>query len=112
MGYITLSWFTWSHCERRSPQYYNIRIPKLLISKVYKVISNVKNVFLKTPSRVKLFKNTSTDLSLPPEPPITTMWGSLVKTAVCYCEHREILKSIVNSTDKEQHKVSIKNTQK
>jgi len=79
-------------------------------SKVDKVISNVKKICLKAPSRVIIFKNTAPDLSLPLEP-IITRWGTWVKAACYYCEHHETLKSIVNSLDKEEA-ISIKNAQK
>lgn len=77
---------------------------------VDKVISNVKKIFLKAPSRVIIFKNTAPDLSLPLEP-IITRWGSWIKAACYYCEHHETLKSIVNSLDAEEA-ISIKNAQK
>ncbi|XP_022180013.1 uncharacterized protein LOC111040403 [Myzus persicae] len=79
-------------------------------SKVDKIISNVKNFFLKAPSRVIIFKSTAPDLSLPPEP-IITRWGTWVKAACYYCDHHETLKSIVYSLDKEEA-ISIKNAQK
>lgn len=42
------------------------------------LISVIKNIFLKAPSRVQLFKAMYPQLSLPPEP-IITRWGNLVE---------------------------------
>lgn len=42
---------------------------------VDKVISSVKKIFRKTPSRLLVFKSEAPNLHLPPEP-IITRWGS------------------------------------
>lgn len=49
-------------------------------------------------------------LPLPPEP-ILTRWGTWIQAAVYYCEHFEIVKSIVNSFKKDDA-ISIKTAQK
>jgi hypothetical protein len=40
-------------------------------TKVDELISSVKKIFLKAPSRVEIFKNMYPDLSLPPQPIVT-----------------------------------------
>jgi len=79
-------------------------------SKVDKIIANVKKVFFKAPSRVAVFKDKVPDVPLPPEP-ILTRWGTWIRAAAYYCEHLEVLKSIIDSMDKEDT-VSIANSQK
>jgi len=78
-------------------------------SKVDKIIANVKKVFLKAPSRVAVFKDKAPDVPLPSEP-ILTRLGTWIRAAVYYCEHLEVLKSIIDSMDKEDT-VSIANPQ-
>jgi len=78
--------------------------------KVDKIIANVKKVFLKAPYRIATFKDKAPNIPLPPAP-VLTRWGTWIRAAVYYCEHLEIIKSIVDSLDKEDA-ISIENSQK
>lgn len=78
--------------------------------KIDKIIANVKKVFRKAPSRIQVFKNMAPTLTLPPEP-ILTRWGTWIEASLYYCEHFELIQSILNSFD-ENDAVSIKMAQK
>lgn len=59
---------------------------------VDKLISRVRQVFLKAPSRTMLFKTEATGIPLPPEP-IRTQWGTWLQAASYYCQYfKEIYK--------------------
>lgn len=60
---------------------------------VNKVISTVKKVFLKAPSRILLFKDMLPDVPLPPEP-VLTRWGTWVEAAIYYAEHLSDVKKV------------------
>lgn len=47
---------------------------RLQFPKVDKLISNMKKIFLKAPSRIQIFRNIAPNIPLPPEP-ILTRWG-------------------------------------
>ncbi|VVC26307.1 Ribonuclease H-like domain [Cinara cedri] len=76
----------------------------------YCKVENVNKVFLKAPYRVAIFKDKAPNILLPPAP-ILTRWGTWIRAAVYYCEHLEIIKSIVNSLNKEDA-ISIAKSQK
>lgn len=78
--------------------------------KVNKIIVNVKKVFLKAPYRVAIFKDKASNVPLPPAQ-ILTRWGTWIRAALYYCEHLEIIKSIVDALDKEDA-ISIAKSQK
>lgn len=61
---------------------------------VDKLIANVKKVFLKAPSRIRLFHEILPNTPLPPEP-ITTRWGTWLKAASYYYCHFENVKSLI-----------------
>lgn len=63
------------------------------------LISNVKKIFLKAPSRVLLFKSIAPEISMPPEP-ILTRWGTWLSAANYYCEHFHVIKAVVNELNK------------
>ncbi|KAL4131839.1 hypothetical protein QTP88_009087 [Uroleucon formosanum] len=65
---------------------------------VDKLISSVKKVFLKCPSRIQIFKNEAPELSLPPEP-VLTRWGTWLTAAVYYCDSYQTIKKIINKFD-------------
>ncbi|VVC30118.1 Hypothetical protein CINCED_3A008521 [Cinara cedri] len=47
---------------------------------VNQLISSVKKVFLKTPSRTRIFKNEAPDIPMSPQP-ILTRWGTWLDAA-------------------------------
>lgn len=63
-------------------------------TKVDKLISSVKKILLKAPSRVKIFKNMHPDLSLLPQP-IATRWGSWLNATNYYCQNFQEIKNVV-----------------
>lgn len=67
---------------------------------VDKLVSNVKKVFLKSPSRVRHFREIASDVPLPPEP-VLTRWGTWLSACMYYCNHFEVIKSVINSLDRE-----------
>jgi hypothetical protein len=68
-----------------------------LFGEVNEIISLVKKVFLKSPSRVLVWKETC-NLSLPPEP-ILTRWGTWLEAAIFYAQHLESIKSVLSKLD-------------
>lgn len=65
---------------------------------VDKLISDVKKVFLKAPSRIVLFKEKQPNLPLPPSP-VVTRWGTWINAAIYYAENFEAIKEIVDTFD-------------
>lgn len=59
------------------------------------LISNVKKIFLKSPERVRLFKEKYPSIPLPPEP-IITRWGTWINAAVYYAQYYEQIRDIVS----------------
>ncbi|KAL4085242.1 hypothetical protein QTP88_027101 [Uroleucon formosanum] len=68
--------------------------------KVDQLISNIKKIFLKCPSRVQYFKEMAPNIPLPPQP-VLTRWGTWLKAATYFCEHFEILKTIIMGLNKD-----------
>lgn len=64
-------------------------------SDVDELISNVKKIFLKSPNRVRLLKNTFPDMPLPPEP-VITRWGTWLEAVSYYAKYYDQIKTIVN----------------
>ena len=62
------------------------------------LISSVKKVFLKAPSRVKNFKECYPDLCLPPQP-VITRWGTWLEAAQYYYENFGKIKDIILKLD-------------
>lgn len=83
---------------------------RTLNPKVDKIIANIKKIFKKAPSRVQTFMDTAPFLQLPPEP-VLTRWGTWIEAALYYCDNFEIVKSIVNSFNKDDA-ISIETAQK
>ena len=50
------------------------------------LVSNVKKIFLKAPSRILKFKEMHPDIPLPPEP-VLTRWGTWLAAVEYYCEY-------------------------
>ncbi|KAL4132025.1 hypothetical protein QTP88_009246 [Uroleucon formosanum] len=78
-------------------------------STVVKIISSVKKIFRKAPSRLLLFKTEAPNISLPPEP-ILTRWGSWIDAAVYYCENFKIIHHVIFMLDKDEA-ISIRDAQ-
>jgi len=78
-------------------------------STVDKIISSVKKIFRKAPSRLLLFKTETPNISLPPEP-ILTRWGSWINAAVYYCENFKIIHHVIFMLDKNEA-ISIRDAQ-
>jgi len=55
-------------------------------------------VFLKAPSRSRIFKNEAPDIPMPPQP-ILTRWGTWLDAAKYYCENYEAIKNSINKLD-------------
>jgi len=76
---------------------------------VDELISYVKKVFLKAPSRTVLFRNMAPNLALPPQP-ILTCWGTWLNAAFYYCDNLEIIKEIILQLNNKDS-ISIKKSQ-
>lgn len=73
------------------------------------LISTVKRVFLKAPSRKKFFLDAVHDVPLPPSP-VHTRWGTWLEAAVYYADYFEVVKKLVQDLDSEEA-ASIKEAQ-
>ncbi|XP_003742228.1 uncharacterized protein LOC100899883 [Galendromus occidentalis] len=62
------------------------------------LIANVKKVFLKAPSRVRVFRESAPDVALPPEP-IVTRWGTWISAAMYYAANLEDIKRVLEQLD-------------
>lgn len=60
------------------------------------LISSVKKVFLKAPSRIELFKKIAPNLALPPQP-VITRWGTWLKAAKYYADNYATIKLIIET---------------
>ncbi|KAL4092042.1 hypothetical protein QTP88_026616 [Uroleucon formosanum] len=78
--------------------------------KVDKLISRVKQVFLKAPSRVLVFKSEApATIPLPPEP-ILTRWGTWIIAASYYCKYYQVIRRVLLSLNAEDA-ISVKEAQ-
>lgn len=59
---------------------------RILFKRVDKLISTVKKVFVKAPSRISKFKELFPELELPPEP-VLTRWGTWLEAVQYYSSH-------------------------
>lgn len=59
---------------------------RLSYGQVDTLINNVKKIFLKSPNRVRIFKELYPNLPLPPEP-VITRWGTWLRAAFYYAKH-------------------------
>ena len=71
---------------------------QVLFEDVDLLISNVKKVFIKAPSRVRVFRSIAPTLPLPPEP-VLTRWGSWL-TAALY--HAEDIKRVLDNLNSKE----------
>lgn len=74
---------------------------RLNFDTVNSLISSVKKVFLKSPSRINLFKRLAPEIPLPPEP-IVTRWGTWLKAAIYYCDNFHIIENILKELDENE----------
>lgn len=65
---------------------------------VDKLVSSVKKIFVKAPSRVQIFRTIAPDTPLPPQP-ILTRWGSWLEAALYYSEHLPKIREVVKALD-------------
>ena len=72
---------------------------RLLYPNVDKLVSNGKNFFLKSPSRIDLFREKNPDLPLPPAP-VITRWGTWLSAVLYYGTNFESFASVVNELNK------------
>lgn len=77
--------------------------------KVDALISNVKKIFLKAPSRVLKFKCMGPTIPLPPQP-ILTRWGTWLEASVYYCEYFQFIKTVIDGFE-ENDAIAIKKAQ-
>lgn len=80
---------------------------RLNYSDVDILISNVKKIFLKSPNRIRIFKELHPNLSLPPEP-VITRWGTWLEAAFYYAKHLDKISSVVALLDSNEA-ISIRN---
>ena len=71
---------------------------------VNELISVVKKVFVKAPSRIATFQEMAPNIPLPPEP-VVTRWGTWLAAAEYYADHFEILKAVVDRFNPSESKV-------
>ena len=77
----------------------------MLIPRCLFIISTIKRIFLKAPSRIEIFKNNYPNIPLPPEP-IITRWGTWLQAVNYYSKFYDEIKNIVSMLDSE-HAASI-----
>lgn len=66
--------------------------------KVDKLVAKGKQVFLKAPSRVLLFKTEAPGVPLPPEP-VLTRWGSWIEATSYYCQYFKQVQNVMEHFD-------------
>jgi hypothetical protein len=57
------------------------------------VISNIKKIFVKAPTRVARFKELLPNTALPPEP-VITRWATWLKAVFYYQENFDVIKEV------------------
>lgn len=67
------------------------------------LISTVKKIFLKAPSRVAVLKQNYPELCLPPQP-VITRWGTWLEAAQYYCDNFNEIKDVVSKLDPDSAK--------
>jgi len=65
------------------------------------LISLVKKIFLKAPSRTLIWREENPSLPLPPEP-VLTRWGTWIKAAIFYAQNYDAVKKVLDKLDPEQ----------
>lgn len=59
------------------------------------VVSSVRKIFVKAPSRVQLYKDLNPGIRLPPEP-VLTRWGTWLNAAFFYAKNFNAVKEVVD----------------
>lgn len=72
-----------------------------LYPEVDSLVSSVKKVFVKAPSRVQVFKEIAPDIQLPPKP-ILTRWGTWISAVSYYCTNFEEVTRVLTSFSDEE----------
>lgn len=67
---------------------------------INQLISNVKKVFLKAPTRIERFHELAADLPLPPQP-VLTRWGTWLRAAMYYSNNFEKVAEVIRTFDPE-----------
>lgn len=68
------------------------------------LISTVKKIFCKAPSRIQKFKELFPNLELPPEP-IVTRWGTWLSAAEYYSDNFNSIKIVIDQLDEDSESV-------
>lgn len=84
-------------------------LARAILPEVNVLISTVKKVFLKAPSRKERFRQIAGTVPLPPSP-VVTRWGTWIEAALYYADNFETVKCVVESFDPTAS-VSIKEAQ-
>uniref|UniRef100_A0A2S2QQ22 DUF659 domain-containing protein n=2 Tax=Sipha flava TaxID=143950 RepID=A0A2S2QQ22_9HEMI len=64
------------------------------------LISTMKRIFLKAPSKIEIFKNNYPNIPLPPQP-IITRWGTWLQAVNYYSKFYDEIKNMVSMLDSE-----------
>ncbi|KAJ4445649.1 hypothetical protein ANN_12332 [Periplaneta americana] len=67
---------------------------RLEYPQVNKLVSTIKKIFIKAPTRIQLFREQLPNVPLPPEP-ILTRWGTWLQAVEYYSKHLEEIKNFV-----------------
>ncbi|XP_018497018.1 uncharacterized protein LOC100897508 [Galendromus occidentalis] len=62
------------------------------------LIANVKKVFAKAPSRIRVFKDLAPNLPLPPEP-VLTRWGTWLNAALYYAVNLDVIENVLEKLE-------------
>ncbi|XP_050548865.1 uncharacterized protein LOC126910379 [Daktulosphaira vitifoliae] len=73
------------------------------------LISTIKKIFLKAPSRVHIFKENYPQTPFPPEP-VITRWGTWLQAAAYYCDNFSVIEDVISKLEIDA--VSVKNAKK
>lgn len=68
---------------------------------VDKLVSNTKKVFLKSPSRIRVFKDMAPELSLPPQP-VLTRWGTWISAAIYYSNNLDKIREVLHAVSEDE----------
>jgi hypothetical protein len=74
------------------------------------LINNVKKVFIKAPLRVQIYRETLTDVPLPPKP-VITRWGTWLEAALFYFKYSNQIKEVMSKFNNDSS-VAIKEANK
>lgn len=69
--------------------------------KLDKLVINIKEMFLKSPSHVEIFKNESPNIPIPPTP-LAAYPGTWVEAAIYYADNLKCIQNVVNKLKKDE----------